>query len=178
MAEAVKVESYADGEIDRSLDSELRELLSTCFPKDPSFKIQRYWKEPPLRHWLIRDAHGRPVAHAAVHRRTVGTSGGDLIIGGVGDVCVHGDHRGRGYVRALLADAHAWLTERKYPFAMLFGEKAVYSSSGYVNIDNPLRYRDGDQDAVKVWDIAMVRPITSPMEKWPSGEIDLRGLLF
>ena len=176
MADPFTVTIISDNRVDAQLDAHLRALLSESFPKDNTFRDRRYWKEIPSHRAILREPNGQLAGNVAIHRKVLGTSSGDLLIGGIADVCVRKDCRGRGYVRAMLSDVHNFLAKGDYPFAMLFGDRLVYSSSGYVNIDNPIRYVDDDRQVVKVFDYAMIRPIRA--QHWPAGEIDLRGPLF
>ncbi len=173
------IEYIPDSEVDAALDGQLRGLLSICFtgPQNERFKRQRYYSQMPRHRWIIRE-QGRVIAHVAVHDKSVGTPVGDLAIGGVAEVAVRPDFRGRGLVRQLIAAAHADLVWRGVPFAFLFGDHNVYESSGYVPVNNPLRFYDPSRNE---W---CVRPDASAMvallgsTPWPEGEIDLRGPVF
>jgi GNAT superfamily N-acetyltransferase len=180
LAPGRSLERVADGEVDPKLDQELRGLLSTCFTKaqDTGFKRQRYWQEPPAFHYLLREADGRVIAHAAVHHKKLGSAAGDVEIGGVGDVCVHPSCRGQGLVKVLLRALHEDLKRRNVPFGMLTGDAKVYGSSGYVPITNPLHYREfgGTAWVTQPHPQAMIRALGEA--RWPEGMLDLRGPLF
>lgn len=161
-------------------DVALRELLSTCFTKaqDAVFRAQRFWQERPARHYLVREAGGRLIAHANYHDKRLGTERGEVQIGGVGDVCVHPEARGQGLVRVMLAELHRDLQEQGIPFGMLFGNHNVYRSSGYVPISNLLHYRErgSDQWTTRASPEAMIKVLGT--ETLPEGTLDLRGPLF
>jgi GNAT superfamily N-acetyltransferase len=181
MSQRPTIEQIADAQVDGALDSQLRDLLVTCFPKDPQFRGQRHWRELPLHRWFIRgdDDQRRLAAHVCIHRKVLGTeTGGDLLVGGVAAVCVRPEFRGRGFARLMLAQVQPWLAQRGYEFGMLFGNRRVYSSSGYIVIDNPLRYIDWEsrQPKIEVLSNAMVRQLAA--KPWPTGVIDLRGPTF
>jgi GNAT superfamily N-acetyltransferase len=169
----------ADRDVDDALDRELRSLLSTCFtgPHNACFAERRYFKQPPQQRWLLRDGD-QLLAHVALHEKTIGTVVGDLAIGGIAEVCVKPDHRGRGHVRTLMAAADAWMAARGIPFGMLFGGDKVYGSSGYRKIANPIRHLKLPEAVVVVEAIgwAMVKPLAN--QSWPEGEIDLHGPVF
>jgi len=179
-AEPVAVEYIHDGDVDARMDQQLRDLLAACFtkPGDEVFRERRYFREPPQHRWIVRGPDGRPIAHVAVHAKTIGSTVGDLAIAGVAEVCVHPHYRRRGLVRRMLAVAHEWLTGRGYAFAMLFGKAAVYRSSGYVTIRNPLRMQEPDSGQWVVGPVkgAMIRPIDRA--DWPAGPVDLCGPTF
>ena len=165
-----------DNQVDEKFDQELRELLVTCFTKEPAFKKHRYFKELAQHRWYIREK--KLIAHLALHEKVFTNANKHYKFGGVADVCVHPDFRGRGYVKHLVQTAHNWLKTQNYPFAILFGEAYIYHSSGYINISNDIRYLD---DIANEWTIkkiksAMVCEIGSL--QWPPGLIDINGPMF
>ena len=166
-----------DAAVDAALDRELRGLLSTCFtkPQDVVFRERRHFKEPPAHRWLIRGPDGLLAAHVAVHEKMVEIGGRGRPIGGIAEVCVHPDQRGRGHVRAMLAEIHAWLAAREVPFAVLFGDPRIYTSSGYVAASN-LFLRADPPGAWAPATGAMVKPLLA--EPWPAGEVHLAGPAF
>ena len=170
-----KVEYLPDSTINAATDEELRGLLTTCFtqPHDVVFKERRYFREPYPHRWVIRNEHGAIVAHIGVHEKSVESEGRSFRVGGIAEVCVHPDYRGRGYVRMMLQCAHEWLSEHGYTFAALFGAPPVYGSSGYVQVTN-LVYGGGEEGWKKV--TAMVKVLSNT--PWPAGEVRLPGPTF
>lgn len=166
-----------DAAVDAALDRELRALLSTCFtkPEDVVFRERRYFKEPPAHRWLLREEGGRLAAHVAVHEKMVEVAGRGWPIGGIAEVCVHPDQRGRGHVRALLAAIHPWLVARGIPFSVLFGDPRIYTSSGYAAVSN-LFLRASASAAWAPAPGVMARPLLA--EPWPAGEVRLAGPAF
>jgi predicted N-acetyltransferase YhbS len=174
-----QVEYLPDSSVDASLDAELRRLLTTCFtkPQDVVFKDRRYFCEPYLHRWVIRDARRSIIAHAGVHEKAIEADGRRFRIGGLAEVCVHPDYRGRGFVKAMLACIHDWLIGNKFDFVVLFGEPYIYQSSGYVEVNNLVhdevtpsgeKYRSPEP--------AMVKELTGI--PWPGGEVHLPGPKF
>lgn len=164
----------ADASVDDGLDRELRALLSLCFtgPQDVVFRDRRYFKEPPRHRWIVRDDAGRLVAHVAVHEKMIEVGVRGRPIGGIAEVCVHPDHRGRGHVRAMLSDIHAWLAAREIPYAVLFGDPRVYASSGYIPAPNLMVL----SETTGTWEAsshAMARPLLA--DSWPAGAVRLIG---
>jgi predicted acetyltransferase len=174
------IEDLPDRDVNEEDDRRLRQLLSYCFTKaeDHVFAQRRYFQEAPDHRFLMRTADGEIAAHVALHDKMIGSKEGELHIGGVAEVCTHPDHRGRGHIKALLAAGHAWMTERNMVFSMLFGEPYIYTSSGYVHVENPIRLWDWkrEQWVTEAVRAAMVRPLTDLV--WPEGVIDLRGPMF
>lgn len=170
-----RVEYLLDDDVDDALDQELRGLLSTCFtkPQDVVFRDQRYFLEPYRHRWIIRNEMGAMVAHVGVHEKRVESGDRAFPIGGIAEVCVHPDCRGRGYVRMMLRCIHAWLVDHGFTFAVLFGRVPVYRSSGYEQIDN-LSYGSADDGWKPVG--AMVHALSDT--PWPGGDVHLPGPTF
>jgi predicted acetyltransferase len=171
------LEYIEDRNVDAALDAELRNLLSTCFTGkiNEVFHHQRFFSEMPAHRWLARESDGRLVAHLALHDKLIGTTAGDLRVGGIAEVCVAPTHRGQGLVRRLLPLSDEWMIKEGVPFSTLFGSRDVYGSSGYRQADNPLRYLVKSTGAWREEPINgfLIKPYGST--PWPSGLIDLRG---
>jgi len=168
-----------DASVDAALDAEIRTLLTTCFkkPQDTIFATQRYFREPYPDRWVSRDAEGRLVAHIGVHAKTVQAAGIIHPIAGIAEVCVHPDYRGQGTVGRMLEIVHDRMRAAGRDFALLFGNPAIYRSSGYVAVDNLVHDADkpgGDTRREPI--AALVRPLTDI--PWPAGEVYLPGPSF
>jgi predicted acetyltransferase len=175
-----RLEYVREPDVSPALDRELIELISGCFnqPHNAFFKERRYAQEMPLHRYLLRSAAGRLVAHAAVHEKVVAVAEADVRIGGIAEVCVHESARGRGHVRVLLEQVHRGLADRGVEFAFLFGDSAIYASSGYRPIPAAIRRFNPATQSVEVAPnpSALVRPLGD--RAWPEGPVDLRGPLF
>lgn len=172
-----KINYIKDSDVDEELNAQFIEILSLCFSNQPVFKTQRYFKEKPSYRWYIEDGN-LIIAHVAVHDKDIETKKGVIRIGGVAEVCVHPDYRGKGLVKKMLAFIHERLKENGFGFAMLYGEERVYSSSGYTTIKNEIKFLD---HVTKEWKIeiskdAMVAPLID--DNWPDGLIDIKGPTF
>jgi len=167
-----KIEYLPDDNVTDTLDHELRGLLTTCFtkPQDVVFRDRRYFREPYPHRWVMRDENYSIVAHVGVHEKQVETEGLTYRIGGIAEVCVHPDYRGKGYVRMMLKCIHAWLSEHGFAFAVLFGDTLVYRSSGYVQVTN--LFLGGSQEGWKQIN-GMIRDLTGT--PWPIGDVHLSG---
>ena len=176
----MRVEYVEDRKVDAALDAELRALLSSCFLGEVNevFRHQRFFNEMPSHRWLARDEEDRLVAHIAIHDKVIGTTAGDLRVGGIAEVCVAAAQRGQGLVRRLMAAGNDWMIGQGLLFGTLLGDPRVYGSSGYRSVGNSIRYLD---PKTGVW---LVEPMTNFLVKplgsvpWPEGEIDLRGPKF
>lgn len=171
------IEYLHDACIDEPLDRELRGLLTTCFraPQDVVFQTQRYFNEPYPHRWIIRDEHGALAAHIGVHEKQAFAAGRCYRFGGIAEVCVRPDCRGRGYVRDTLEVVHDWLTRNGFVFSVLFGKPEVYGSSGYVSRGNALCQRACGK-APEPMERVLVKELAGV--PWPDGEVTLQGLVF
>lgn len=179
-ADELRLENFPDDSVDDATDRELRVLLSTCFtkPGDDVFLKRRYHLEPPEHRWVVRAASGSVIAHAALRWRVIEISGIDRVIAGLSEVCVAPVHRGQGLVARLLEPIHAWVREHRCDHALLFGDRKVYGSSGYIPARNVFRYWHPHKFrwTEERLPSALVRGLSS--RPWPEGRVDLRGVVF
>ena len=176
---APTVQYLSDSEVNEEQDQALRELLSLCFTKsrDTIFRHRRYHREIPPHRWVIFGQDGKLAAHLAMHEKYVMGDEKRIPVGGIGEVCVHPDFRGRSYVRHLLEEAHSWLRTHDFPFALLFGATEIYASSGYVSVENlSLDVKDGDEIHRRQATSALVA-VLGP-QPWPTVPMFLPGLTF
>jgi predicted N-acetyltransferase YhbS len=167
------IEYLPDDTIDEAMNQRIIDLLTTCFtgPNDIVFRTRRYFAEPYPNRWIIRDGD-RLAAHIGVHEKQVETGDEVLPVGGVAEVCVHPDHRGRGHVKRMLQVIHPWMQRRRFVYAVLFGNPQVYGSSGYMQQGNLWHHSDGQRKRLNV----MVLPLGD--RPWPEGEVYLPGPTF
>ena len=165
----------SDVGVDATQDREIRDLLTTCFtkPEDVGFKTRRYFKEPYPHRWVIRNANGGLIAHVGLHEKMVAADGWTFRIGGIAEVCVHPESRGKGYVRIMLREIDDWQAQQGFAFSMLFGDPNVYGSSGYVEVGN-LVYGGEDEGWTPV--TGMIKPLS--LTPWPTVRVKLYGLKF
>jgi len=166
-----------DAEVSSAEDYELRRLLLACFPYATVLLTRRYIREVPAHRWLVYAASGELIAHTAVHDKVISVGGRDLRIGGIAEVSVAHQFRGRRLVSRMLLEAHAWMQCEGISFAMLFGQPKVYTSSGYVVIENPIVAEDS---LIHQWNPFKGKPMIHPIasQPWPAGPVDLRGPTF
>ncbi|WCE28581.1 GNAT family N-acetyltransferase [Vibrio sp. SCSIO 43137] len=174
----MKIEYIRDNQVDRQLDRQIRKLLSSCFTDSDEkiFRHQRYFIEVPTHRYLLKDSYDELVAHVAVHDKQVFIENNPVSIAGVSEVCVHPLYRKKGYVRKLLCHVHRDIESRDVSYSVLFGEKSVYQSSGYHEVEN--LYVKQTTSVEEIWqsEPAMIREITRP---WPvTFPVKLEGITF
>lgn len=173
----LRVVHRLDADIGAAEDHELRRLLLAGFPYATVLLTRRYIREAPAHRWLVRAPSGELIAHTAAHDKVISVGGAEVRIGGIAEVCVAQHFRGRGLVRQMLDDAHAWMRNEGIPFAMLFGQPKVYASSGYTVIGNPIL---AENALIHQWNPFKGKPMVHPLaaDPWPPGPVDLRGPTF
>lgn len=120
----------------------------------------------------------RVVSQAGILYRVICVGGVLLPVGGLSNVMTLPEARGRGYARAVVASAIAfvgvWLWA---PFAMVLCAAAstgFYERLGWRKVDQGIVYeRSGGQQALTN-QLAMIQPCQGEAE-WPVGPIDLCG---
>jgi len=167
----------SDLELTDAEDQRLRTLLVACFYYNPIFWFRRYYLERPAHRWIARNTADEIVGHVAVHDKVVGSSQGDIRIGGLAEVCVTPSHRGLGILKGMLQTVHEWMAARDYPFSMLYGQPHIYTSSGYSAIANDVR---ASNSPLRWLVPRRGRPMIKALGAlpWPKGRIDLRGPTF
>ena len=168
-----QIEYLPDDTINEAMDRQIRDLLTLCFtqPQDVVFRRQRYFAEPYPNRWIIRDGD-RLAAHLGVHEKHIEVDGEVIPVGGVAEVCVHPDHRGKGYVKRILRIVHPWLKRRGFVYSLLYGNPTVYGSSGYRQHPNLWRVNEGDRERADI----MVAELSG--RPWPEGEVHMQGPPF
>jgi len=169
-----------DCQITPAQDEALRELFRVCFKREAAYlNHQRFFRELPPHRWVIFDENQNIVAHVAVYDKILSTDAGLLPVAGIAEVCVAPEYRGRGHVRAMLNEIHDWARAQGFSWSMLFGAHAIYGSSGYETIYNPIRALDYQTGEWKTEQLtyALARALNDGAI-WPNGTIDLRGPHF
>jgi len=120
---------------------------------------------------------GRVVAHAAMLPRRIGTSAGEMMIGGLSRVCTAPDVRGRGLGELVVRAAFGLVDAGDFAFSLFQTNRSVqrfYEKLGAVVVENPIvNSLAADPTANPFWDeLAMRYPRDG---RWPEGTIDLRG---
>lgn len=172
------IQFIPDENVSATLDEQLRKLLVICFPDEKIFATQRFLYEKPKYRWFVFNERSEPVAHTALHIKSIKTDVDEHAFGGIAEVCVHPDYRRRGLVHALMNKVDEFLKNEKIPFAILFGEGKIYHSSGYKEITNEIRHFDPKSNKwiVEINKDGKYKKLLDL--NWPQGQIDLQGPMF
>jgi predicted N-acetyltransferase YhbS len=148
------------------------ELVAHVFSRGDIRQYERF-----LHHWLTTRPYepgfnytlhrlgilnGQIVAHIRVKPNVLIYGTARLAVGGIGEVCVHPDHRGQGYSVGVLQDAMALLAEGGAHMALLNGISNYYDRFGFspvwpfydleieaevaAALNSPLRLRDAQPE--------------------------------
>ncbi|MDE2889592.1 MAG: GNAT family N-acetyltransferase [Gemmatimonadota bacterium] len=93
--------------------------------------------------------NGRIAAHLRVWDREIRVRGAVLRAGGIGSVLTHPDYRGRGYARALMRNAEAYMLDAGYDVGLLFTiiGTPFYQALGWTPIPLPTFVIDLESEA-------------------------------
>jgi len=86
---------------------------------------------------FIAEEDGQIVSTIRVFRRTVRIGGRKYLMGGIGEVSTKEAYRGRGIASQLLNTAIEAMKKEGMALSILFGDKNIYSKSGYQTITAP-----------------------------------------
>jgi len=173
------IKFISEEQVTDELDTKLRDLLVHCFPETAHiFSKQRFYHEPPQYRWCIFGENDSLIAHVALHIKKVKTEFTNYDMGGIAEVCVHSDYRRQGITRMLLKQILDYLRERNIVFAMLFGDTSVYSSSGFKQLNNKIRYFDQKSEEWKIEKDPSAMYLELGQVNWPEGNVDICGPTF
>lgn len=172
-----EIKFILDKDVDGELNDKIIQILSMCFPDQQIFTKQRYYKETPQYRWYV-ESDSIIVAHIAMHKKKITINSDEILIGGIAEVCVHPNYRGKGLAKELLRASEIFMTENWYKFSVLFGDPNVYGSSGYKQIDNRIKYIDhiSGKWITEINSDIMIKKISDT--EWPDGLVNLNGPTF
>jgi len=165
----------------RETGASIYTLINATWPPKPGTRTTTLdetlakWKRWESAHFVIT-ADGRNsgevLAHALIFRRDVITPQGPLGVGALAKVCVHPDHRGRGWGADVVRAAFASLPALGVSVSLFqTGVPPFYEKLGGRLVTN--RFVNGDSQDNPFWDACeMIYPAEFD---WPAGQIDLNG---
>lgn len=100
-----------------------------------------------LNHSRVVEVDGQIVAHLRIWDRTMRIKNADVFAAGIGSLCVHPDHRKRGYAQALMQDTEQYFFDANYDIGLLFTiiGTPFYEAMNWIPVDLPL-FRFGQID--------------------------------
>jgi GNAT superfamily N-acetyltransferase len=137
---------------------------------------QYTWAAPE---WSVMiKADQRVVGHAGILYRVVLVDGQRVAVGGIGSVMTLPAWRGRGYARAALTKAQAFIAMWLWaPFALVIcprAEAAFYRRVGWQIVDVPITCAQPGGPVTLSNEVVAFLPCQGDT-RWPSGPIDLCG---
>lgn len=156
----------------------LRSLKAAVYPSDEETSWEgasREWTSPE---WgvLVRDDSGTLVSYTGVVQRRGFVDGSDAVIGGLGGVATHPDHRGAGYAPIGMGRALDFLAKRDTDFALLVCRDDLvdyYSRLGWGLFEGDLLVTQFGSSEKFTFNRVMVGDLRVPAPR--SGVIDLEG---
>ncbi len=143
-----------------------------------ALRADRYAWETPTWAVLVK-AEQRVVSHAGILYRVVEVGGQRVAVGGVCGVMTVPDWQGRGYARAVLKKAEAFVAVWLWaPFVLAICPRenaSFYRSLGWQVAEAPITCEQPGGRVSLTDEVAVVLPCQGPA-LWPSGPIDLCGV--
>jgi len=162
---------------DASLD-ERAELSRAVYPPEeaavwPGRHIE--WSNPS---WgvAVRDDGGRLVSFAALYLRDSSHDGRSVVIGGVGGVMTHPDHRGQGYAQLAMTAAVDFFAAHRADFGLLVCERQLipyYERLGWVVFEGELITLQHGEPEIFSFNRVMLIEVAGAAPR--DGVIDLNG---
>lgn len=156
-----------------------RHTLEPCVGRVRPFALpaDSYSWAAPIWSMLVK-ADGRVVAHAGIVYRVIQVGNVRVPVGGICGVMTLDDWRDRGYARALLAKATAFVGMQLWaPFAIVIcprEDTAFYQHLGWHVAEAPILCDQGTDRVTLKGEVAVFLPCQGQAE-WPTGQIDLLG---
>lgn len=134
----------------------------------------REWLAPG---WIVLvSQNGEIVSCTGIVKTEAEIEGQTVVIGGVGGIATHPDHRGRGYAELSVNRAIEWMSDQAVEFALLVCRDELvpyYSKRGWQVFEGTLVVRQFGEPETFTFNNVMVRPVCRPAPK--SGVVDLLG---
>ena len=134
------VEEVESGDLGASDLADIRRLMGTAFGH--RFSAEDWAHALGGRHFLLREADGALITHAAVVGRTLEVAGASLATGYVEAVATRPELQGQGHGSAVMTVVNTFLQER-YELGALSGDAAFYGRLGWILWRGPTWYRRG-----------------------------------
>lgn len=142
-------------------EGELIALLQMAWPQE----LGKHFQDDPWFIWeqfRIVEINEQIVSMLKIYRRELAWGDSSIVIGGIGDVVTHPDHRGRGYAAMTIQDAVQYMRKSAYDASLLFSDLAsFYRRYGWESVSQPMlqiavaqvKNTGGDAYAMQAFDI-------------------------
>ena len=107
---------------------------------------------------LSLDMAGETVGRAEVNDLTMRLSGAWVRMGGIANVVVRSQHRGKGYASRLMREAVSYMERERYAVSILFGIPDFYHRFGYVPVTPEYSVSVAVRDIERLTATTAVRP--------------------
>ena len=107
---------------------------------------------------LSLDVAGETVGRAEVNDLTMRLSGAWVRMGGIANVVVRSQHRGKGYASRLMREAVSYMERERYAVSILFGIPDFYHRFGYVPVTPEYKVSVAVRDVERLTATTAVRP--------------------
>ena len=107
---------------------------------------------------LSLDMAGETVGRAEVNDLTMRLSGAWVRMGGIANVVVQSQHRGKGYASRLMREAVSYMERERYAVSILFGIPDFYHRFGYVPVTPEYSVSVAVRDVERLTATTAVRP--------------------
>jgi len=126
-------------------------------------EAEKFYSQPKA--WLLVFERDQIIGTTALHQRKIQFNNKDIVLGGIGNVCVQKDQRRQGTAAQMLKEAvktlKEWGCDVAYLCANIKESGVLYSQAGFVPLDRPYTYHG--QSGKLYEDInGMIAPINSP----------------
>lgn len=155
----------------------LTALKTAVYPPEPNAEWpgrEREWARPG---WMVLVSRETNIVSCTGIVLTEASVDGQMtVIGGVGGIATHPDHRGRGYAAVSVDEAIGWMRERGAGFALLVCRDALvpyYAKHGWRLFEGVLRVTQFGEPEIFEFNEVMVRPVCGDAPS--SGIVDLQG---
>lgn len=132
-------------------------------PKLLAEEEEKFYSQPKA--WLLVFEKEQIIGTTALHHRKIQFDNRDIILGGIGRVCIRSDQRRQGIASLMLKKAAAtlkeWGCDMAYLCANVKESGSLYSQAGFVPLNKPYTYY-GKSGKLYEERKGMIAPINSP----------------
>jgi predicted acetyltransferase len=139
MSKDLDFKIVAEEDVDDNLDKTIKDLLCECFPESSGyFSKSRHWNDiRPV--WNVLVFCGEEIiAGLVIIERKITVNSKDVLVAGIGNVCVSPSYRSQGISSKMISYAMQYAGQSGYDFGMLFCSKSIegiYQKSGWYKIN-------------------------------------------